>query len=247
MVNYSALILAIKQSDWNLKFSLISVASPPPKESSKKRNHDDMLDQDLFDDLMNKTFSDTDHTDSTFTISKFTDISTNGSLNDAQSFSEDYGSPLKDQYSSDSSLQETLPNPVSKCEHQEPNISSKSNEVTFVSTVDDTEESAFALTEDDSSHSLNGMHSESNGSAATESTVHTNGSSKIGKESLNVPVDPVDAMMFKFVEMKNNGKINIKKAGKNKRRNFSLTSQENLNQRQNNEKASKSQEALDQL
>ncbi|XP_037051130.1 dentin sialophosphoprotein-like isoform X2 [Bradysia coprophila] len=230
--------------------------SPSLKDQGKKRNHDEMLEHDLLDDLMNRTFSDTDNTDSTFMISKFGDISTNGSSNDGHSLSEDFQSPFKSKHSLDSSLQDTLPISASESEHQEPNMSTKSNEGTFVSTVDDTEESAFALTEEESGQSPNdnSKHSERNGSRSTESTVQTNGNSKVSKESLNAPVDPLDAMMFKLVEMESSEwKINnSKKSGKNrhgnkKKRNYSLTSsQENVNS-QSSMKASKSQEAINKL
>lgn len=224
-------------------------ASPPPKETSKKRNHDEMLDHDLLDELMNHTYSDTDNTDSTFMISKFADISTNGSSNYGQSLSEDYQSPLKSKDSLDSSLQDTLPVSASESEHQEPNMSTKTNEGTFVSTVDDTEESAFALTEEDSGHSVNGNAMHSNGSRSPEpTTAQSNGTKKVGKESLNAPTDPVDVMILKMVELEQNGKLNTKKSGKNKnkKRNFSLSSQENID-RQISAKASKSQESLNQL
>ncbi|KAG4070253.1 hypothetical protein HA402_009816 [Bradysia odoriphaga] len=230
--------------------------SPSLKDQGKKRNHDEMLEHDLLDELMNRTFSDTDNTDSTFMISKFGDISTNGSSNDGHSLSEDYQSPLKSKQSLDSSLQDTLPISASESEHQEPNMSTKSNEATFVSTVDDTDESAFALTEEESSHSPNdhSKHSERNGSRSSESTVPTNLSSKVSKESLNAPLDPVDAMMFKLVEMEGNEwKVgNSKKSAKNrhgnkKKRNFSLSSsQENVNS-QTAMKSSKSQEAINKL
>ncbi len=211
-----------------------------------------MLEDDLLQELMNETYPDTDRTDSTFMMSKCSQISTNGSSNDGQSLSEEeYHSPGRSKNGVDLSLQDTLPVSASESEVQEPNmsrqsnISTKTNEMTFVSTVDDTEESIFAMTDEDSGTLPSDQgHQE----------LKTNGSSKIGKESLNQPidaVDPVDAMFSKIAEMENNGKIHTKKAGKNhhgnkKKRNFSLTSQENV-ERQKPMKESKSQEFMHQL
>lgn len=195
-----------------------------------------MLVDDLLDELVNRTFTDTDDNDSTFMISKYdVDVSTSGSSH-GQSQSEGYRSKNV----TDSSLQDSLPI-VSESEHNEPSMSSKSNESTFVSTVEDTE-SQFAMTEEDSVSSLNEE-------GASKSELELEFSNKQnGKASLNQPSDPVDAMMSKLVELEKNGKPFSKKnqLGNKKKRNHSLTSQENLN-RHKTSKNSKSQECLNKL
>lgn len=235
----------------DLKLKIIAVSSgPSPLQSSKKRHHNELSEDDdevnLLDELMSRTFTDSDDdSDPTFMIGK------GGQDNESSSMSK-----------TDSRLQDTLPI-ASASEHHESSLDqSTSNDITFVSTVstvDDTEVSPFATTEDDSTTSHNEevrMNPDSDEKPSTEpSTAETNGTAKIGKESLNVPTvpsDPVDAMMSKFVEMERNGKLNLKKNGKGqhgnkKKRNHSLTtSQENVN-RQKPIKESKSQEAIDQL
>lgn len=193
-----------------------------------------MLVDDLLEELVNRTFTDNDDTDSTFMISKYdVDVSTNGS-SDGQSVSEGYRSKNV----TDSSLQDSLPI-VNESDHHEPNMSSKSNESTFVSTVEDTE-SPFAMTEEDSVSSLN---EESGSKSELEFSNKPN-----GKASLNQPSDPVDAMMSKLAEMEKNCKPFSKKnhLGNKKKRNHSLTSQENLN-RHKASTNSKSQECLNKL
>lgn len=204
-----------------------------------------MLEDDednLLDDLMNRTFTDSDDdSDPTFVLAKGGD-------------GEDKRSSSKSK--NESRVQDTLP---AASDHHESSMDSKSNDATFVSTistVDDTEESAFVMTEDDSTTISSNEEArtdpDSNKKPSAESTAQTNGTSKIGKESLNEPIsDPVDAMMSKFVEMEQNGKLHLKKSGKNqhsrKKRNHSLTtSQENVN-RQKPIKESKSQESINQL
>lgn len=211
-----------------------------------------MLDYDLLEELMNHTFSDCDD-DPTFMAA--TDASTtNSSSNDG--LSEDYyQSPAKSKNNVSLSLQETLPLSANESNRQE-----LSNESTFVSTVDDTEESAFATTDGESSVIPNVSDhtkpegNKSNGKVKEEMSTQPNDQPvvrvKNGKEALNVPIDPVDAMMSDLLEKENAGKIHFKK-GKNhnrKKRNFSLTSsQENIDRQNNQGKQSRSQEALHRL
>lgn len=230
---------------------------------SKKRNHDEMLDRNLLDDLMNRTFSDTDDLDETWVICGDM-VSTNSSSN-AHSLSEEYQSPIRASVLDCQSLQDTLPMAsASESEHHEPNMSSKTNEITFESTVGDTDKSSFAMTEDDSTSSLNEENRtkiERNGKLSIGSKEELSGSSfksstkgsgkNVSKESVN-RMHPIDAMISTLVEFETKGKPNLKTVGKNhqgnkKQRNYSFTaSQENVN-RQKLVKESRSQESIDQL
>lgn len=217
-----------------------------------------MLDRDLLDDLINRTFSDTDDLDSTWVIHGDM-VSTNSSSN-AHSLSEEYQSPIRASVLDCQSLQDTLP----MASASESDQQSKTNEITLESTVSDTDKSSFAMTEDDSTSSLNeenrtkiernrklsiGSKGELSGSSFKSSS---KGSGKnVSKESVN-RMHPLDAMISTLVELETKGKSNLKTVGKNhqgnkKQRNYSFTaSQENVN-RQKSVKQSRSQESIDQL
>lgn len=226
-----------------------------------------MLDYNTLEELMNRTFSDTDDTDSTFVVSKIEEDSTSGSSDEA-SHSADYRSPSKSENNAQSStyLQETLP----IASTSETNVSSKSAEITFESTVADTE--GFVMTEEGSTSSLNEESRtkfESNGklsigsteesehfdpSASSKSDPELNKKEKVGKESLNQFSDPADALMAKLVEKC--GTVNQRAYGKyhqgNKKYNNKIQhdgkpiGQENINNGNHQEPMeSKSQESID--
>lgn len=152
---------------------------------------------------MNRTFSTSDDSDFSFTISQSGDTFMNCS-SIGQSFSDDNQSPLNDI---------NLPNasPI-KSGQQEPNGSSQS--IGFESTVN---ESAFIMSREDST-SFNSspvretrakFESNDNRSDQCGSMESGLGSSKrsIGKESLMEPNDAADFVISKFVQI--HGKTNF--------------------------------------
>lgn len=189
----------------------------PEKHSSKKRNHDEMLDYNVLEELMNRTYSDTDDLDTTFMINKSMEASSSGSTSE-----EYYDSPTESQ-NDNNVLKDTLPiTSASESEHLQP----KSNELT----CGDTEESAF-VTEDDSISSLNVENrtdTESNDQQSSKSDTMPS-KKKVGKESLNVYSDPADEMISKLAQVDQKGKSNGKNKQGRKKRYHSLTaSRENL-------------------
>lgn len=240
--------------DQKLEESTISVMSSVPlKQPSKKRRHEEMLDANLLAEMLNRTFSDDDDLDSTFMISKCEELSSSESSN-GHSLSEEYRSPIKASISDPEALQDTLPMAsANESEQHEQNMSSKSNEVTFESTVGDTDEQAVATNEDDSTTSVNEENrtkiktngKQSNGSTnglAEHLSNGSNGTQQASKESLNLSVDPVDSLMSTLVAMDKTGKKNNRK-----KRNYSSSmSQESVNRQKSGNKT-RSQEAIDKL
>lgn len=214
---------------------------------NKKRNYDEMLDYDLLEEVINRTFSDGDLTDPTYMPLDGDEVSSDGSSMQGNGVTNGEGAPN----AAESSLQDTMPVSANESAQPEPNHLSKSNESTFVSTVDDTEESAFVMTEEDSSMASSGdigKKPESNAKLTTDTQSGKAG--KIGKESLNQPLDPVDAMMAGL--MARDTKMNFKKNGKNhygnkKKRNFSAGGDFENGDRQSESKENRSHEDLNRL
>lgn len=230
-----------------------------------------MLDYNVLEDLLNRTFSDTDDADSTFTISKIEDNSTNASSSQ-NSHSEDYQSSPRPKNNLHKLLQDTLPvASTSETEIPGPNVSP---ETTPESTVADTDE--FVMTKDGSTSSLNEdsrTKFESNGKLSIgsdanlssksepESNKQHNGVNGNGKWSLNEPLDAADTLMSKLVEKgravnnrvygkyQKNNKKNWKGMSDDKltgapNRNSTRSSRENVN-RQQPMNPSKSQESIE--
>lgn len=215
-----------------------------------------MLDYNVLEDLMNRTFLDTDDDeDSTFMLSKMEEVSTNTSSNQ-ESHSEDYQSSGKYKDNLHLLLQDTLPvGSTSESEVPGPNVSVKSTENTFESTTADTEE--FVMTEEGSTSSLNEESRtkfESNGKLSIGSDPNLSSKSEPvsskpqngvhGKESLNQR-DPADALMSKLVEK--GGGVNQRAYGKNQKankRNWKGSSDEKLTSIPKRNSARSSRETL---
>ncbi len=192
----------------NLNFFTFTVTSTPsPKKSNKNQQSPD-VDYDQLEDLMNRTFSDNDELDSTFTISRSADTSMFNCSSNGQSSSEDHNSFLND----------TLPI-ISESEERDEKLSSTSKELNFELNAGDANESEFLVTRDGSTSSLteeSRSKFESNGKLSIESSLSDNhasiksesGSSqqRIGKESFNQSNDPTDALMAHLVQRENDGK-----------------------------------------
>lgn len=191
----------------NLKLKIITVVSSlPRKQSSKNR---EMLDYDLLEELMNRTFSDSDDLDSTFTISRNDEASMNVSWNE-EGFLDDSQSKNKAHIS----LKDTLPTSSASDRHK---LNLSSTEISFESTVGDIDELAFMMTRKASTSSLNEesrTRFENNGKLSIGSTVqpkrsNLNGSFK-SDESSDAALDAADAMISKLVQMQKDGTTNFK-------------------------------------
>lgn len=190
----------------NLKLKIITVVSSLPRKQSNKNR--EMLDYDLLEELMNRTFSDSDDFDSTFTMSRNDEASMNVSWNE-EGLSDD----CQSKNNAHTSLKDTLPI-ASASDRYKLNLSS--SEISFESTVGDIDELAFMMARKDSTSSLNEESRtkfDNNGKLSIESTVqpkrsNLNGSFKSDESS--DAADAADAMISKLVQMQKDGKTNFK-------------------------------------
>ncbi|KAJ6641028.1 hypothetical protein Bhyg_05961 [Pseudolycoriella hygida] len=210
-------------SDASANESEINTSQP---QSSKKRKRDQMMGINLLAHLLNKTFSENDDSDPSFLISR-SEMSTNISSNASE------GHPSSSKAMSQE-LQDTLPSYKSG----EMDPTTKSTDVTFVSTADsEREDLTTSNSEGDSSAFSNESNKEAKGKQQLNVEKGNQNTKKVGKESLNVPED---ALISKLAERLQDG---IGKHGKKKKRNFSLSNEESLLRRKP-VKASKSQEDI---
>lgn len=151
---------------------------------------------------MNRTFSDTDDLDSTFTISRNDDVSMNVSWNE-ESVSEDGQSPLKSRNGAQKSQLDTSPiASTSKSDRQRSHLSS--NENSF---------DEFMRTRTDSTSSLN---EESRSKFENKSKLYSTTQSSHGnrnrsfKSESDEPYDPADVVISKLVKMQKDGQTNFR-------------------------------------